>query len=197
MKKYILVCATFILTLLLGSLSASAEEAQKAGQYEQPRLSFGVGYNSMYDPSDARDYVMLFGSILYDYDQVWPHDAPDPLYFRVEGGLGVSTEKSSVLHATGNIFAVYYLEEWFPEWAKAGVKPYVEGGVGLIYRGYRVNGQGLNLNFSPQIGVGTDVQWKEDLTTYFSVRLHHSSNAGLNSDNRGTNGVLFQTGVYF
>jgi len=192
MKKFTLLTA--LLMLLALAVSAQAEEAK---QYAEPRIAVGMGYNAMYDPSDARDYAMLFGSILFDYDQVWPHAAPAPLYFRVEGGLGASTEKNAKLHATANMFAVYYLDEWFPSWAKAGVKPYAEAGVGLLYRDYTVDGQGLRINFSPQIGLGTDVQWNEDITTYFSVRLHHSSNAGLNSDNRGTNGVLFQMGYYY
>lgn len=181
-----------LLLILLPTTAAAEESMLPDGRY-----AVGAGYGAMYDPADARDFAMVFLSALYDYDDVWPHRAPKQLFFRVEGGIGTSTEGASRLHLTGNFFAVYYLDHWFPNLASSGIKPYVEGGAGLIYRDYAVDGQGLRVNFSPQAGIGMDVSHTDDITAYYSARLHHASNAGLNSDNRGTNGLLFQAGLYF
>jgi len=191
MKKFVWLTA-LLLALLVLPAAAQAGDGEKV----PPRYTVGVGYVSMFDPSDARDFAMILVSALYDYDAIWPHAAPDPLFFRVEGGLGFSAE-GETLHATGNVFAVYYLDNWFDTSAASAFRPYVEGGIGLIYRNYKVDGQGLRVNFSPQAGVGADIKIDEELTSYISVRLHHASNAGLDSDNRGTNGVMFQMGLYF
>lgn len=191
MKKFIWLTALLIALLVLPAAAQAGD-----GEKVPARYTLGVGYVSMIDPSDARDFAMIFVSGLYDYDAVWPHTAPEPLFFRVEGGLGFSAEGES-LHATGNVFAVYYLDGLFNTSAASTFRPYAEGGVGLIYRDYKVDGQGLRVNFSPQAGVGADIRINEELTSYISVRLHHASNAFTNPDNRGSNGVMFQMGLYF
>jgi hypothetical protein len=73
----------------------------------------------------------------------------------------------------------------------------VEGGIGGIYTGWKVEGQGSYLNFNPQIGIGTEISVGSGPPFFTAVRLHHISNAGLKKDNRGANSLVFVIGRFF
>jgi lipid A 3-O-deacylase len=177
--------------VLVAALAWGAPEclAQDAAQATVPaRYGLAVDYGHGYNPSDL-EFVMLSGVALFDYDAVWPHRAPEALRFKVELSAGSATRPSTRLVASANIFALYYLDML----ATGGIRPYVEGGIGGIYTDFQVPGQGSRLNFNPQLGIGAEFEVAGG--TYFTaVRLHHASNAGLASENRGLNSVLMQAG---
>jgi len=66
-------------------------------------------------------------------------------------------------------------------------------GIGLIYTDFQVEGQGLDVNFNPQFGIGAD--FYENY--YFQIRWHHISNANLHEDNTGINSLVLHAGIYF
>jgi lipid A 3-O-deacylase len=140
-----------------------------------------------------RNIHMVSGFALYDYEKVWHHKAPDQLMFKVEGSIGAAHDQKTRLVSSMNIFALYYLDIF-----KTGkLKPYIEGGIGVIYTDFQVRGQGLRLNFNPQLGIGTEIHTENDNTYHLSLRLHHISNGGLDDKNRGINSVMGMFGYYF
>jgi hypothetical protein len=151
--------------------------------------AMGIYVGTAYDWSDMQFFLASWQA-LYDYDAVWPHEAPDALSIRFETNLGTAagTEFSGGrLVASGNFLAVYHL---VPR-ETSRLVPYVEAGVGLIYTDFQRAGQGLRLNFNPVAGVGLRIN-----STFVTLRLHHVSNGGLNDDNRGINSVVLGFGVY-
>lgn len=157
------------------------------------RTAVGLTWGHSYDPTPTFGFAQLTGVLQYDYDRVWPHHAPPPLFFKLEGSLGLASYQGNErLLASVNMLAQYYLAP-----APVRLRPYLEAGIGLIYSDFQGEAQGWRLNFNPQAGLGCDFQG-QDGTTYFSnFRLHHLSNGGLHHDNRGTNSVLLQVGRYF
>ena len=76
-------------------------------------------------------------------------------------------------------------------------KPYIEGGINAIYTDWRVDGQGSNVNFNPQAGVGMEFFLGSGPPFLAALRLHHISNADLDDDNRSVNSVVFVFGRFF
>lgn len=178
--------------LLLVSVRQPAFAQDASGEYVADRYSIGLTLGKTYDPEDHTGFLLLTGSALYDYDKIWPHKAPDALRFKVEANIGGSIKHDLDFIASAGVFALYYLEPM----AGCGFKPYVEGGIGLIYTQHRVENQGLHVNFNPQIGIGTEFSFGSDVVYFAAVRLHHISNAGLDDDNRGVNSVVILFGRF-
>lgn len=157
------------------------------------RTGAGLTFGHSYDPSPTFGFAQLTGVLQYDYDRVWPHRAPEPLSFKLEGSLGLASYQSNErLLASVNMLAQYYLAP-----ATDRLRPYLEAGIGLIYGDFQADGQGLRLNFNPQTGLGCDYQSLAGTTYFTNFRLHHLSNGGLKHDNRGSNSLLLQVGRYF
>jgi hypothetical protein len=157
------------------------------------RIGVGLTWGHSYDPSPTFGFAQLTGVLRYDYDRVWPHRAPEPLFFKLEGSLGLASYRGDErLLASVNMLAQYYLAP-----GKDRLRPYLEAGIGLIYSDFQGEAQGLRLNFNPQAGLGCDYQGQGGTTYFTNFRLHHLSNGGLNHDNRGTNSILLQVGRYF
>jgi lipid A 3-O-deacylase len=184
-----------ILIFLLGGLlyaeASQAEDAEKDSIND--RYSLGIVLGNTYDPKSNIDFYMLSGSVLYDYEKIWHHKAPEPLRFKVEYNIGTARDDNAGFMTSLNIFALYYLNLF----KDSDISPYVEGGVGIIYTDFQVEGQGLKINFNPQMGIGAEFK-TESIGTYFlCFRLHHISNGGLYSENRGVNSVVFMLGRFF
>jgi hypothetical protein len=157
------------------------------------RTGAGLTWGHSYDPSPTFAFAQLTGVLQYDYDRVWFHRAPEPLYFKLEGSLGPASYQSNErLLASVNMLAQYYLAP-----ADALLRPYMEAGIGLIYSDFQGEGQGLRLNFNPQAGLGCDYHIPAGTIYFGNLRLHHLSNGGLHRDNRGVNSLLLQIGRYF
>jgi len=173
-------------TLILGVAgSAVAQESS-------PRYGMALLGGQAYDP-DRFGLVILQGNVQLPYDQVFWHAAPDSLFFKGEFSLGMTTDGRDRVLAAVNMMAVKYVETI----SSATWKPYLEGGIGVVYTDFRVKGQGLRFNFNPQIGAGADLRMAHGREISVGVRLHHLSNADLHRDNRGINSILLMTGVRF
>jgi hypothetical protein len=186
-----LVMLLFFLGVLLYAGKSLAEEPNKDNVND--RYGLGIILGNTYDPSNDIDFYMLSGSILYDYEKIWHHRAPDPLRFKVEYSMGMAREKKTYVMTSLNMFALYYLN--FLDYDK--ITPYVEGGIGIIYTGFQVKGQGMKMNFNPQMGLGAEFKTESRNIYFLSFRLHHLSNGGINRDNRGVNSALLMIGRFF
>jgi len=183
-----------ILVFFLGVLptgSSLAEEAKKDDIND--RYGLGLIIGNTYDPKDNIDFYMLSGSVLYDYEKIWHHKAPDPLMFKVEYNIGIARDDKTRFMTSLNMFALYYLDLFDND----DIKPYVEGGIGIIYTDFQVKGQGLRINFNPQMGIGAEFRTESRDTYFLTFRLHHISNGGIDKDNRGVNSILLMLGRFF
>ncbi|PTN38099.1 acyloxyacyl hydrolase [Desulfonatronum sp. SC1] len=197
MKAALAVVAVAVLLLGASVLTARAGSSALAGDDHAPRLTprmgLGLGYGLAYDPGDAKNFALVTGFMLFDYEDIWPHAAPEPLRFKIEAGLGGTTEGSSRGLASVSGLALYYLDGL----GGSLFRPYGEAGVGVMYSGHKVPGQGSRLNFNPQIGIGAEFPGQGQSRIWASLRLHHLSNAGLHKDNRGVNSLVLMVGSYF
>ena len=186
------VALRWLCSFLLAGVVVVAAALPSVAQEPVPRYGLALLAGAAYNP-DQFGLVLLQGNIRLPYGQVFWHDAPDSLYFQGEINLGITTDGRNRGVAAVNMMAVKYLENWrFGSWT-----PYIEGGIGVIYTDFRVSGQGLRINFNPQIGVGVESLMPRGKTLAIGLRLHHLSNANLYRDNRGVDSVLLSTGVRF
>ena len=130
---------------------------------------------------------------MWDYDRVWHHWAPEPLRFKVEGNAGATTSPETRAMISIGMMALYYLDFF----STARLRPYLEGGIGVMYTDFQVEGQGSRFNFNPQIGIGTEFKLDSGAPFFATIRLSHISNAGLHSENRGVNFVVLMIGRFF
>lgn len=193
-KNRIMNSSTTVLLFLLLLFFPGTTTAEEGNEENiNDRYALALIFGNAYDPVNNIDFYMLSGSVLYDYKKVWHHKAPDPLRVKVEYSIGIAREKKTYLMTSVNMFALYYLDILEDD----EIKPYVEGGIGIIYTGFQVRGQGFKVNFNPQMGLGTEFK-TASLDAYFlALRLHHLSNADIADENRGVNSVILMFGRYF
>lgn len=183
-----------VITLCLLIISAAGNTAMAATDNEvAPRYMLATNLANSYSPGNEISIFQLCAAALYDYDAVWPHTAPEPLRFKVEVNAGIANSEHNRAIVSANMLALYFVDPL----ATAHLTPYLEAGIGIIYTDYRLEDQGLRINFNPQVGIGTEVHLGNGDTYFIATRLHHISNGGLYHDNRGINSVLLQFGTFF
>ena len=181
--------------LLAGSACVRAEDSLGENILDASRgrtpheTALGLYAGTAYDWSDL-DFYLASWQTLFDYDEIWPHRAPDGLGLRLEANAGVATGSDfsgERLVASGNFLAVYQ----FGSPKDNSIVPYVEAGVGLIYTDFQREDQGSRINFNPVAGFGI-----RKGSHFIVLRAHHVSNGGLDDDNRGINSVVLGFGMY-
>jgi len=181
------LCVVAVFSVCLpGRLNAFSLETP-----EQTGVAVVLG--SSYDPAPTFEFAQLNITAIYDYEQIMPHRAPEPLRFKIEGNFGLADNSQKRLLASANFLALYYLRRLETK----SFRPYIEGGAGIVYSDFQVKGQGLRLNFNPQAGIGTEWQSASTARWYSAVRAYHISNGGLHRDNRGINAVTWMLGIFF
>ncbi len=189
-----ILTAIFILFLLMGLCASPIYANDSPAPVHAPdRYGMGLAIGNTYDPKNDITFVQASWFALFDYEKVWRHKAPEALRFKVEGNVGTTTRPDKRLIVSANIFSLYYLNSL----ASKDFKPYVEGGIGIIYTDFKVDGQGLRFNFNPQLGIGAEIAASSKNPFLLSLRLHHVSNGGLDKDNRGINAVTINLGRFF
>ncbi|MEA3466508.1 MAG: acyloxyacyl hydrolase [Thermodesulfobacteriota bacterium] len=197
MKKtrYILIIDILImLGALLFTITSTVSTARAAEAVSPPeRYSLAGNFGSSYSPGNEIQFIQLSAAALIDYDQVWPHHAPELLRFKVEGSAGIATTPHSRALLSINMLALYFIDPL----VTATLRPYVEAGIGVIYNDYQVDGQGLRINFNPQLGIGSEISTTDGTTWFIACRLHHISNGGLDDNNLAINSLMLQMGRFF
>ena len=192
--KYLLCLAVFLIFLSNSEIALSEDTTQ----VDIPtRYGLAAVLGSVFNPESDIRFVRLSGFIMWDYDRVWRHWAPDPLRFKVECTAGMTTAPNNRAMISVDMMALYYLEFL----SNLRLNPFIEGGIGVIFTDFQVEDkgriQGSRFNFNPQIGIGTDFKMDSGPTFFTTLRLQHMSNAGLNSQNRGVNSIVLMIGRYF
>ncbi len=181
-----------VLLMLLFLQGASWGEEEAPEEYVPTRFGFALSYGNSFHPDNDIGFLLANYVALFDYDKIWKHSAPTALRFKLEVSLGSTVTPDQSMMASTGMMALYYLDPLSTSW----VKPYIEGGIGIIYTGFRVEGQGSHLNFNPRAGVGADFPLEKE-TLFASLRWDHLSNAGLSEDNTSVDSVIFLFGAYF
>ena len=184
---------TAIVTQAADAVSVTPDRpAKETPLPDQYGMSAEYGYT--YDPHQNITFLLARVFAIYDYSTVWQQKQPNAaLRFKVEGAAGSTLTPANDLIVSVNMLALYY-----PRWLGGGsLRPYVEGGIGLIYTQFRVKGQGLHINFNPQLGVGCELPQEAGKNPFAAIRLHHLSNAEIFHENRGVSSVVLQIGRFF
>ena len=152
------------------------------------RWSLGIsgGENWSPDTSD-KDFISVHLSALFDRDPFFPYKPARGLCWLLEVQTGSTLHHPRrFLTSTGMLIR-----------AQADLTSQMIGyglaGIGIIYTDFQAQGQGLRINFNPQLGVGVDIMNK----VYLQIRWNHISNGGLQEDNTGVNHWVVHTGIYF
>jgi lipid A 3-O-deacylase len=187
------ISSTIWMVFLAVLLLSQPLRAEDQNEKEVPtRFGFGLSYGNSFHPDSKIGFILANYLVMFDYDKVWPHSAPENLRFKLEFSLGSTTTPENWPMGSAAMMALYYLDFLDSE----AVRPYIEGGIGLIYTGFRVEGQGSRLNFNPKAGFGFEFPiGRESLFT--SLRWDHLSNAYLNDDNTSVDSVVLMFGAYF
>jgi lipid A 3-O-deacylase len=188
-----LILMAFLLCAPAAFCSGKVRAEEVPAKNVPDRYGMAMTGGNTYTPENDISFVLLSGFALFDHEKIWGHKAPDTLRFKVEGSLGTSTRPDKKFMTSVNMFALYYLNSL----AFKTFRPYIEGGIGIIYTDFQVQGQGLRFNFNPQAGIGTEFTVGMDTTCLAALRLHHISNGGLNHDNTGINSVTLILGRFF
>jgi lipid A 3-O-deacylase len=183
---------TLLIVLVLLLIPGKGITAEDATTTEPARYGVAVTGGNTYRGENLF-YGLVTGFALFDYDKIWPHRAPEGLRFKLELSAGASTHPDARFMTSANMFALYYVRPL----ETSIIRPYIEGGIGVIFTDFQLKNQGLRFNFNPQIGVGTDIKVSSKKEFFVAARLHHISNAGLDDENRGINSVLLMIGYYF
>jgi lipid A 3-O-deacylase len=179
------------------STASASTETAAAGTKEmtlpnQHGMSLEYGYT--FDPHQDITFLLARVFAIYDYGTFWHQNHTKEMRFKVEGAIGSTLTPASNLMASANMLILYY----YPgSLLNRSVRPYMEGGIGVIYTEFRVKRQGLHYNFNPILGLGLEFPQENGKNAFAAVRLHHLSNANLYHENRGVNSVELQIGRYF
>lgn len=77
------------------------------------------------------------------------------------------------------------------------LRPFVEGGEGILYTDLRKQDFGTRMQFSSQLGAGLEYALRPDLALTIAGRFRHISNAGMSKSDPGLNTVYGLVGITF
>ncbi|MGQ9919962.1 MAG: acyloxyacyl hydrolase [Desulfobacca sp.] len=181
------------MVLFLGLLQAVGQPARVQAFTAASRSEVGLryGYGQTCKASETLHFNTLFprwGFFLTDANN--PVLGRWRLSLVLEGVLGSITD-----HDRGwDIGVTPLLKLSYPFGRVLG---YLEGGAGLIWENIDSPTYAHTFNFSPQVGVGFDIQLFGSYALSVAYRFRHTSNAGLYKENPGVNSNFFLIGVAY
>ncbi len=184
----LLVTGLLVLLLLGSGQSHQAQAFTEASRYE---LGLRYGYGQTCNAHETLYFNTFFprwGFFLTDANN--PVLGKWRLSLILEGVLGSITD-----HNRGwDIGVTPLLKLSYPFGRVLG---YLEGGAGLIWENIDSPTYAHTFNFSPQVGVGFDIQLFGGYALSLAYRFRHTSNAGLYKENPGVNSNFFLIGVMY
>ncbi|MDZ7695577.1 MAG: acyloxyacyl hydrolase [Deltaproteobacteria bacterium] len=156
------------------------------------RYGVALSYGNSFFPDG--DIGFLMGTLLgiFDFDKIGEQVIPDSLRLKVELSLGSTTKPEYDVMASAGAMVLYYIHPLSTPF----MTPYIEGGLGIIYTNFQVEGQGSRVNFNPRAGFGAEFPL-DGKTIFSALRWDHLSNAGLSKDNQSVDSVVLMVGVHF
>lgn len=77
------------------------------------------------------------------------------------------------------------------------LRPFFEGGEGIVYTDLRKQDLGTRVQFTSQFGFGLEYEIRPDMAVGVQARFRHMSNAGMASSNPGINTIYGLVGLTF
>ena len=134
----------FAFLLLLFQGPVEAEDSQP--ENDTLKMGFALSYGNSFHPDNDIGFIQANYLAMFNNEHFGTQTLPKNLRFKVELNFGGTTTPDHWLMVSGAGLALYYLD--FLD--SPSVRPYIEGGLGIIYTGFRVEGQGSHLNFNPK-----------------------------------------------
>ncbi len=165
-------------------------EGKRDRYFEAGMREYGISGSFSFAEEDETvtglQLLPKWGLFIADFDRV-----KGALAFEVEPMVGMFFTPSQAVQAGVNVLFTYNFE--------TGTKliPFFSMGAGFLYTDLRVNELGSRFNASPQGGPGIKYMLNDNTALSFQSRIHHISNAGTASPNRGIDSVLFLMGLDF
>ncbi len=159
------------------------------------RTGFSVAMGQIYDPNTDRAlFAQMTGFVTMDHDRAAFFSTPDHLRFKLEATVGTGEDSPWNTLVSLNMLSLCYIDYLATE----TLRPYVEGGIGLLYTRRRWEGQGLRFLHNPVAGAGVHISPRGSEYSYqASLRFSHASNGGLHRNNKAMNAVLASAGILF
>lgn len=146
------------------------------------------------DIVDKDDYKVIPLMVSFDFDA-------KPIFenigFFCNGSINFTIEPfiNTVISPDTNVeigsnFLIRYI---FP--LSEHLKPYIKGGLGVLYMSQHTREQSTQYNFLPQVGGGIMFFINENVAITTEYRYRHLSNASFDYPNKGINANLFLSGI--
>lgn len=157
--------------------------------------SVSVQLGNIVTPSDYNDthFALITVGFIKPYTLFRSEPAHDKLKTVLEFSVGAANGSEDGTIVSGAVLA----RRFFNNAPGKSIRPYIEGGIGIIYTGFKIPGQGVKVNFNPVIGVGLDYTNESRQRYFAALRMNHISNGNLHRENRGINSVIISFGSYF
>jgi hypothetical protein len=180
---------------LCGAMHAPALGADGGLDVVETSLRIAGGVN----PSALIQYYAIHGDVGFRFcERVdrWFADRSMTALWIIEPWVAFVSDQHG-LHQTDSFeigVSPLFAKVTFGDWQ---LRPFLEGGEGILYTDLRKQRYGTRVLFSSQIGAGVEYQIRPDLAFSFAARLRHTSNAGLASTNPGVNTLFGLIGLTF
>ncbi|MFH1768951.1 MAG: acyloxyacyl hydrolase [Candidatus Omnitrophota bacterium] len=123
----------------------------------------------------------------------------EKINIKIKGDIHLAVEPflNTVFSPDGNIEigANFLCKYTFP--FSASIKPYIKGGLGVVYMSQHTREQSTQYNFLPQAGIGLYRFINPRTALSFEYRFRHLSNGSLERPNKGIDADLFLAGISF
>jgi len=165
----------------------------RAVAYDALEVSAGWLDSDIREGLDYRGFILTVG---FDYqaDAVLSSSGFNPgpdFAFVLEPFVSAVSDPDTNLELGTNFLLKYTL----PFWTR--VKPYLKGGVGIMYMTQHTREQSTQFNFLPQAGAGMHFFIDDSVAFNLEYRFRHLSNCDLKKPNKGIDSDIFLTGVSF
>jgi hypothetical protein len=182
-----------MMMLALGSGSARAGDTGLHVAETAVRLAGGI------NPSTQIQYYAVHGDVgfrLWDGADRWFTDRHMAARWIVEPWVAFVSDQHGIHKAQSFEIGVSPLFGKLT-FGESRLRPFLEGGEGILYTDLRKEHFGTRFQFSSQIGVGLEYEIRPDLAFTIAARLRHMSNAGLGGSNHGLNTYFGLVGLTF
>ncbi len=187
-----LICMALVLGCVLSCDGEVLEKEAPTGCVPE-RCGLGIVLVNTYKPGNDIQSVQISGFAVMTPETIWPHISIESLRYKIGCHAGVTTRPRTRCMVSGGLILLYYLGDL----GSFHLRPYLEGGCHIIYDDFQVPGQGLRVNFNPQVGIGMEFEVGSEQSFYMAFRLQHISNGSLHPDNAGINSFAVTVGRLF
>ncbi|MDH5190250.1 MAG: acyloxyacyl hydrolase [Gammaproteobacteria bacterium] len=191
--KILFKALQFLFSIFIVNLLPGVSFAETVDENIPIHTTISAKLGNFLTPHNDTYYTLISVSSLRPYTLFRSKPAHEKIRSNYELAIGYADGKQHGAIISANMLAQRYLTSR----SSGGFRPFVEAGIGLIYTEFRIPGQGLYLNFNPQVGIGFERFTKKNKRHFASLRFSHISNGELDDQNKGINSIALSFGHDF